>query len=94
MIYWVIYDITKNNNRTKVSEQCKNFGLKRIQKSAFCGIMTKNTAEMLAINCKGLAEEKDCIFIIPACVQCFSNKILIGTFDEDKFEEKDFEIVD
>jgi len=94
MIYWVIYDVSENNRRSRVAEECKNFGLKRIQKSAFCGPMTKNTAEMLAIKCKEIAGENDCVFIIPACKQCFSNKILIGEFDEEKFKEKDFQIVD
>jgi len=93
MIYWVIYDISENGHRLKVSEACKNFGLKRIQKSAFCGIMTKNVAEMLAIRCNEILEETDCVFIIPACNQCFSSKIIIGEFDEEKLKDKDFQIV-
>jgi CRISPR-associated protein Cas2 len=94
MIYWVIYDISKNVNRTKVSEECKNFGLVRIQKSAFIGRMTKNTAEMLAIKCRKVLDKKDCVFLIPACSNCFSNKIIIGNFDEEKVKLKDFLIVD
>ena len=94
MIYWVIYDISENSKRLKVSEECKNFGLKRVQKSAFCGLMTKNLAEMLAIKCKEYIGENDCVFMMPACVQCFANKIIIGEFDEEKLEDKDFEIVD
>ncbi|MBI4210156.1 MAG: CRISPR-associated endonuclease Cas2 [Candidatus Diapherotrites archaeon] len=94
MIYFVIYDITSNSKRQKVSEQCKNFGLKRIQKSAFCGPLTKNLAEMLGIKCKEIIEAKDCVFVIPACTNCFKAKIIVGEFDESKFEDKDFEIVD
>ena len=33
----VIYDITDDNLRNRVSEVCKDFGLMRIQKSAFLG---------------------------------------------------------
>ena len=94
MIYFVIYDISANSKRQKVSEQCKNFGLKRIQKSAFCGPLTKNLAEMLAIKCKEIIEKKDGVFVIPACINCFGGKIILGEFDETKFEDKDFEIVD
>ncbi len=36
----VIYDITPDNIRFKVAGICKDFGLVRIQKSAFLGIMT------------------------------------------------------
>ncbi|MCX8190021.1 MAG: CRISPR-associated endonuclease Cas2 [Candidatus Diapherotrites archaeon] len=93
MIYWVIYDISDNNLRLKVSEECKNFGLKRIQKSAFCGFLSKNKAEMLAINCKEHIKSSDCIFIIPACKQCFSNKIILGDFNADVLKSHGFEIV-
>ena len=94
LIYWVIYDISNNSNRLKVSEECKNFGLVRIQKSAFIGKMTKNTAEMLAIKCKEIIEKNDCVFIIPSCSNCFSDKIILGKFDEEKLKSKDFLIVD
>lgn len=94
MIYWVIYDISENKRRSKVSELCKNFGLRRIQKSAFAGIMTKNVAEMLSIKCKDIIDKNDCVFIIPVCTNCFSNKLIIGYFDEDALREKDFLVVD
>jgi CRISPR-associated protein Cas2 len=94
VIYWAIYDISDHGKRLKVSGQCKNFGMKRIQKSSFIGVMSKNNAEMLAINCKEIIDESDCVFLIPACVNCFGNKIIIGEFDEEKLKDKDFEIVD
>ena len=87
------YDISENRRRLKVSEECKNFGMERIQKSAFIGVMTKNNAEMLAIKCREMIDETDCVFLIPACKNCFSNKIIIGEFDEEKFKDKDFLVV-
>lgn len=33
----VIYDITEDDIRLKIAESCKEFGLTRIQKSAFLG---------------------------------------------------------
>jgi len=94
MIYLVIYDISENSRRLKVSEECKNFGLVRIQKSAFIGKITKNTAEMLAIKFREVLDKNDCVFIIPACSNCFQDKIIIGKFDEEKAKLKDFFIVD
>lgn len=93
MIYWVIYDISDNSRRLKVSEECKNFGMERIQKSAFIGTMTKNQAEMLAIRCREIVDRNDCVFLIPACKNCFSSKIIIGEFDEEKLKDIDFMVV-
>lgn len=36
----VIYDITPDNVRFRVANICKDFGLVRIQKSAFLGVLT------------------------------------------------------
>jgi len=38
----IIYDISDDNLRLKVSETCKDFGLARIQKSAFLGPQTSS----------------------------------------------------
>jgi len=93
MIYWVVYDIKNNSRRLKVSEECKNFGMERVQKSVFIGIITKNQAEMLAIKCKELVDRDDCVFIIATCNNCFSNKIIIGDFDEEKVKKMNFVVV-
>ncbi|MEM3382792.1 MAG: CRISPR-associated endonuclease Cas2 [Nitrososphaerales archaeon] len=43
----VIYDISDDNLRNAVSEVCKNFGLLRIQKSAFIGNLTSSRRKEL-----------------------------------------------
>lgn len=94
MLYWVIYDITKNAKRHKVSERCKDYGLVRIQKSSFIGRLTKNKAEMLMLDLQKILEgEDDCVFMIPACTTCYQDKILIGTFDESVLDKKEFIII-
>ena len=45
----VIYDIVENKLRTKVVSKCKDYGLVRIQYSAFFGEMTTNRREELAM---------------------------------------------
>lgn len=43
----VIYDIASNRIRLRVAEACKDYGLKRVQKSAFRGDLNTNRREML-----------------------------------------------
>ena len=90
MLYWVIYDISENNVRTKVSSKCKNYGLQRIQKSAFIGELTNNKAEMLALEAKEILGEKDCIFVFPTCKTCFESKLIIGSFDQERLKERKY----
>lgn len=92
---WVIYDISNNLLRTKVSEKCKDYGLERMQKSAFLGNLDLNNAEMLAIEIEDILKKdnesniEDCVFILPMCDNCIKKKITIGKgFDESRFKEK------
>ncbi len=45
----VLYDISDDRVRTRISEACKNYGLDRIQFSAFSGRLTKSAREELEI---------------------------------------------
>jgi CRISPR-associated protein Cas2 len=47
MMTLVIYDIEDDRVRHRVSEACKDYGLRRIQKSAFRGQLNTNRCEML-----------------------------------------------
>lgn len=94
MLYWVIYDISSNAKRLAVSERCKDFGLLRVQKSAFLGTLSKNRAEMLAIKIKGIiGEGDDAAFIIPSCESCFAGKIVLGKLDEESVRAREFRLV-
>jgi CRISPR-associated protein Cas2 len=43
----LIYDISNDRLRTKVAEVCKDYGLRRVQYSAFFGYLTQNYVEEL-----------------------------------------------
>ncbi len=43
----VIYDIENDRVRNRISEACKDYGLLRVQKSAFRGQLNTNRREML-----------------------------------------------
>ncbi|MBI3412903.1 MAG: CRISPR-associated endonuclease Cas2 [Candidatus Aenigmarchaeota archaeon] len=93
MLYWVIYDITNNSLRSKVSKKCKNYGLKRVQKSAFLGETSKNKIEMLALEIEEvLKESDDNVYVLPSCDSCFGGKIIRGNLDEESVIKKDFYI--
>jgi len=93
MLYWLIYDITENKIRSKIASKCKNYGLFRVQKSSFIGNLSKNKSEMLILEIKELElKEDDCIFMIPACKSCFSEREIIGYLDEERLKDKGFVI--
>jgi len=90
MLYWVIYDIKANNVRSKIAGICKNYGMKRVQKSAFLGEITRNKIEMLSIETNKIIGRDDCIFVIPSCNSCFNGKMISGKFDEVSLRPRDF----
>lgn len=89
MIYWVIYDIRANKNRKKISDICKDFGLERVQYSAFLGTLTRNKAEMLAIEAKRFIGDNDKLMIVPAGKEDFDKRIVMGEFDESIIKNKE-----
>lgn len=91
MLYWLIYDISENKTRSKIASKCKNYGLFRVQKSSFIGNLSKNRSEMLMLEIKDLdLEPEDCIFMIPACKSCFSEREIVGKLDEGRLKDKGF----
>ena len=94
MLYWIIYDICSNKIRNKIGNICKNYGMIRIQKSAFAGEVTKNKIEMLVLQIKELLlGPKDCIFVLPNCNSCFNSKEIIGELDEEKIRDRNWVII-
>ncbi len=85
MLVWVIYDITENKVRQKVSNRCKSYGLYRVQKSVFLGDLNANERESLGLECEELIDtEKDSVYVFPMDEQSFKKVQLIGqAFDKD-----------
>ncbi len=94
MIYWIIYDISENNLRSRIASKCKDYGLERVQKSAFLGNVTKNKLDMLSIEIKEILQgTENCVFIFPTCKVCFGGRIIEGHFDEEIIKKRDFLIL-
>ena len=75
----VIYDISDDDIRSKVSDICKRFGLSRIQRSAFLGNISSGARKELVAALRrvlGNADGNIQIFVI--CNADFSLRITIG----------------
>lgn len=85
MLVWVIYDITENKVRQKISDRCKSYGLYRVQKSVFLGDLNTNERDSLGIECEELIDtDRDSIYIFPMDDQSFKKVQLIGqAFDRE-----------
>lgn len=64
----LIYDIPDDRIRHKVSERCKDYGLSRIQYSAFAGELDRNRREELILRlAKTLGKKEGNIRLQPVC---------------------------
>jgi len=79
VLVWVIYDITKNKTRNRVSIYCKDYGLYRVQKSVFLGTLNKNEVDELSLKCDEIINKKeDSVYIFPMCDEDFKKVKLLG----------------
>lgn len=85
----VIYDISNNELRQKVANACKSFGLSRIQKSAFMGLIPSSIRKELIARLEALAKEEETsniqVFVI--CNPDMALKIELGKPYEGEGEE-------
>ena len=73
MLTLVIYDISDDKKRTRLSRKLLSYSLTRIQYSAFKGELNPHDRFVLQKELgKFLSSENDSIYIIPLCEKCFS----------------------
>ena len=64
----VVYDITEDRVRVKVADACLDYGLQRIQYSAFAGILSRNRqGELLQRIRKLVGRTPAIVHIVPIC---------------------------
>lgn len=84
MFTLVIYDISDDGLRLKISEICKNYGLVRIQKSAFLGKQTNSLRKELVAKLRMIiaeeGTERDNIQIFTLDSFSYNSRVIIGTF--------------
>lgn len=77
--YLVIYDITDDNLRTFVAESLKDYGLTRVQYSAFIGHLRRDRLNSLIVDLKNLIKEAlENVQFYPVCDNCFRGRKEVG----------------
>jgi len=75
----VIYDITDDNLRALVAETLKDYGLQRIQYSAFIGYLRRDKLNSLIVDLKNLIKDLvENVQLFPVCDTCFRGKREVG----------------
>jgi len=84
-LVWVVYDITNDKIRNKVSDACIDSGLYRVQKSVFLGTLSSNERDTLALKCEELIDKQvDSVYIFPMDKKSFESVKLLGqAFNKD-----------
>ena len=75
----VIYDITDDNLRALVAETLKDYGLQRIQYSAFIGNLRRDELNSLIVDLKNLIKDLvENVQLYPVCDACFKGRREVG----------------
>ncbi len=64
MNYLLIYDISEDRIRNKIASACKDYGLRRVQFSAFFGPLNRNYLEELEMKMRRLLNDANGSVII------------------------------
>ncbi len=85
----LIYDIEDDRLRTRTSEICLDYGLTRIQFSAFFGKLNRNRRQELALRLRSeVGEQSARIRIIPVCEDDLKDMWLLEQYRRDADELK------
>jgi len=88
MRYVVIYDITDDNLRALVAETLKDYGLQRIQYSAFIGDLRRDELNSLLVDLKNLIKDlTENVQLYPLCDICFKGRKEVGKPKKYEFKE-------
>lgn len=84
MLVWVVYDISKNNLRSRIFKLCKGYGLYPVQKSVLVGNIDTHEIDELCLRCDEIIEnDQDSLYIFPMCRSDFRAVKLLGqAFDK------------
>ena len=78
MRYLLIYDITDDNVRTKVADACLDYGLERIQYSAFAGTLSKvHQRELILKIIRRIGKHSASVQLFPLDEKSWTNRHII-----------------
>jgi CRISPR-associated protein Cas2 len=85
----LIYDIEDDRLRTRVADVCLDYGLERIQFSAFFGKLNRNRRQELALRLRNeLGDESGRVRIIPVCEEDLKDMWVLDQYRRDADELK------
>lgn len=85
----LIYDIEEDRLRTRIAGVCLDYGLERIQFSAFFGKLNRNRRQELALKLQNeLGDESGRVRIIPVCEQDLKDMWVLEQYRRDADELK------
>jgi CRISPR-associated protein Cas2 len=71
MLTLVIYDISSDEVRTKLANRLFDYGLQRVQYSAFKGELNSHDRGVLIRELRNyIGGERDSIYVVPLCDRC------------------------
>jgi CRISPR-associated protein Cas2 len=74
----LLYDISHDGTRQKVADACLDYGLERIQYSAFSGDLSKNLQEQLLYKIRQrMGRHGGSIYLIPICAADWARRMEI-----------------
>lgn len=74
----LLYDISHDGVRTKIADLCLDYGLDRIQYSAFLGRLSRNRQEELLLRIKKkLGKKVGQVRLIPICARDWEGQLMI-----------------
>jgi len=90
----VIYDITDDNLRALIAETLKDYGLQRIQYSAFIGSLRRDKLNSLLVDLKNLIKNLvENVQLFPVCDTCFKGWKEVGKPKRYELKEEKDKIV-
>jgi CRISPR-associated protein Cas2 len=86
----LIYDIEDDKLRTRASDICLDYGLQRIQFSAFFGKLNRNRRQELALKLRSeVGQQSARIRIIPVCEEDLKDMWLLDQYRRDADDLKE-----
>lgn len=77
----IIYDITSDRIRNKIVTACEDYGLDRVQYSAFYGLLGRNYQEELMLRIAALlGQEPGRVQLIAINTQDWERRLEVGTY--------------
>jgi len=83
MYLLLIYDISHDGTRTKIASACEDYGLDRIQYSAFTGQLSRNHQEELMLRIRSLLGQKaGCVQLFPVASDDWARRLQVEVNDD------------